>query len=138
MKIHELMTRDVSLGRPDQTIRELATAMANSDFGAVPISDKDRLVGMVTDRDMVVRGLAKGLGPDAQVSLVMSPEVKYCYDDQEVDEVAQNMASQQIRRLPVVDRDKRLVGIVALADIATQGEVDAAARAIEGISETVR
>ena len=89
---------------------------------------------MITDRDIAVRGVAEGKAPDAKVRDVMTTDVKYCFDDQEVEEVCANMADIQLRRLPVVNREKRLVGIVSLADLSSNGDVRHVGRALEGIS----
>ncbi|HEY0844444.1 MAG TPA: CBS domain-containing protein [Noviherbaspirillum sp.] len=134
MRIADAMTRDVQVIRPDQSIVDAARMMAECDVGALPVADNDRLVGMLTDRDIVVRGLAQGKAADARVQDVMSPDVKYCFDDEDLDDVAQNMGDLQIRRLPVVSRDKRLVGIVSLGDIATTDE-EPAGEALSHISE---
>src|SRR5262245_37476131 len=135
MKVSEVMTRDVRLVRPDQTIREAAQLMAELDIGALPVEDKDRLVGMITDRDIAVRAVAEGKGPDTPIRQVMSAEIKYCYDDQSIDEVTQNMGELRIRRLPVVNRDKRLVGILSLGDLAVdESAQDEAGEALGGIS----
>jgi CBS domain-containing protein len=120
-KVSEVMTRDIHVARPDQTIADAAAEMARADIGSLPVGDKDRLVGMVTDRDLVVRALAKGLDAKTRVSEVMTASIKYCYDDQDIDEVARNMAELCVRRLPVVNRDKRLVGFIALSNIV-QGD----------------
>jgi CBS domain-containing protein len=124
MKVSEAMTRDVRVASPSQTIREAAQTMLDIDAGVLPVGDKDKLVGMITDRDIAVRGIAKGKGPDASVRDVMSSEVKYCFDDQEVEDVTRNMGDLQLRRLPVVNRDKRLVGILSLSDVAKTGRQD--------------
>ena len=134
MRVSEVMTRDVRLANPGQPIREVAKMMADIDAGAVPVSDNDRLVGMVTDRDIAVRAVAAGKGPDTPVREVMTPEVKYVFEDEDLDQVAKNMASIRVRRLPVVNRDKRLVGIVSLGDVALKGE-RAAAKAVKGVSQ---
>ncbi|MGE0310552.1 MAG: CBS domain-containing protein [Lautropia sp.] len=135
MKVQELMSRDVRLARPEQTIRDVARLMQSQDIGAMPVEENDRLAGMITDRDIAVRAVAAGHGPDTRVSEVMTRGIKYCFDDQELDEVAANMAKQQLRRMPVVNRERRLVGILAIADVARR-ELDAAtAKAIEGISK---
>lgn len=135
MKVSEAMTRDVRLAEPNQSIREVARLMAELDIGALPVGDNDRLVGMITDRDIAVRAVAEGRGPDTRVSEVMSPEIKYCYEDQSVDEVCRNMADLRVRRLPVVDRNKRLVGILSLGDLALEGSTqDEAGEALSGIS----
>ena len=117
-KVNEVMTRDIHLATPDQTLAEAAAEMAKADIGCLPVGQRDKLVGMITDRDIVVRAIAKGLGADTPVREVMTDNIKYCYDDQDVREVAKNMADLGVRRLPVVNRDKRLVGFVALSNIA--------------------
>jgi CBS domain-containing protein len=136
MRVSDAMTRDVRIANPGQTIRDAAKAMAEIDAGAMPVSDGDRLVGMITDRDIAIRAVAAGKGPDTPVRDVMSPDVKYCFEDEELDHVAKNMADIQVRRLPVVNREKRLVGIVSLGDVAlTEGE-RAAGKAVTGISRS--
>lgn len=122
MKISEMMTRDVKMTAPAQSIREAARMMADLDVGALPVADNDRLVGMITDRDIAVRAIASGRGPDTPIRDVMTQEVKYCFEDQTLEEVAQNMGDIRLRRLPVLNRDKRLVGIVSIGDMATSGE----------------
>src|SRR5262245_2737821 len=134
MRVSDVMTRDVRVASPDQSIREVARMMAEMDVGALPIAENDRLVGMVTDRDIVLRAAAPGKSPDTKVRDVMTRDVKYAFEDEDVDHVARNMADLQVRRLPVVNRDKRLVGIIALADIATKHGPDAAGKAVSGIS----
>jgi CBS domain-containing protein len=122
MQISERMSRDVELAAPGQSIAEAAALMASLDVGALPVGENDRLVGMITDRDIVVRALAQGRGPDTPIRDVMSSEIRYCYEDQSIEDVARNMGDIQVRRLPVLNRDKRLVGIVSLGDIATSKE----------------
>jgi CBS domain-containing protein len=112
------MTREVRVANPTQSIREVAQMMSEIDAGSMPVGENDRLVGMITDRDIAIRAVALGKGPDTPVREVMSKEVKYCYDDEDLEHVAENMGELQVRRLPVVNREKRLVGIVALGDIA--------------------
>lgn len=133
MKVRAVMTVDVTVASPEQTIGEAARLMAERDIGVLPIGEDDRLVGMVTDRDLTVRALAEGRGPETPIRDVMSGEVMYCFDDEDVDEVADNMADVQVRRMPVVNRDKRLVGIVSLGDVANWEEADTTGRAIAGI-----
>lgn len=134
MRISQAMTRDVHVANPHQSIREVAKIMADIDAGSLPVGDNDRLVGMITDRDITVRAVAAGKGPDTEVREVMSGEVLYCFEDDEIERVAENMADIRVRRLPVVNHDKRLVGIVSLADLAiTEGE-QPAGKAVEGIS----
>ena len=134
MLIRDAMTRDVRTVSPSASLREAARAMSDMDVGALPVEEGDRLVGMVTDRDIAVRGVAIGKGPDATVGEVMTHEVLYCYDDEDVEDVCENLADMQVRRLPVVNRDKRLIGIVSLADIAAAESSENAGQALEGIS----
>ena len=135
MKVREAMTLDVRLVKPDQPIREAAKLMGELDIGALPVEENDRLVGMITDRDIAVRAVAAGRGPDTAIREVMSGEIKYCYEDQSVDEVTQNMGELRIRRLPVLTRDKRLIGILSLGDLAIdEGARDEAGEALGGIS----
>lgn len=134
MKIRDVMTPDVRTIAPSSTIREAAQTMAETDVGLLPVADNDRLVGILTDRDIAVRAVAAGLAPDTPVSEAMSPEIKYCFEDDDLDDVCANLADQQLRRLPVVDRDKNLVGIVSLADLANRGDSEAAGEALEGIT----
>jgi CBS domain-containing protein len=129
------MTRDVQLVKPEQPISEAAKLMAKLDIGALPVEENDRLVGMITDRDIAIRAVAHGLGPDTPVREVMSSEhVLYCYEDEELDHVAKNMANEQVRRLPVVNREKRLVGIISFGDVA-QKETRSASRAAKGVTK---
>jgi len=134
MKVSKCMTRDVQLVHPTQSIRDAARMMAEIDAGALPVGQDDRLVGMITDRDIAVRAIAEGKGPDTSVGDAMTPEIMYCFDDDEVADVSENMAAIQVRRLPVVNRDKRLVGIVSLADLATKTDDGDCAIALEGIA----
>lgn len=134
MKVEEVMTRDVAVAAPEETIQQAAQMMEDMDIGVLPVADNDRLVGMITDRDITIRAVAAGMGPEAKVSEVMTRDVKYCFCDQELAEVGDNMADIQLRRLPVLDRDKRLVGILALGDIAISSDNDCASEALAGIS----
>jgi CBS domain-containing protein len=135
MKVSDIMTREVFLASPSQKLREAAAEMEKNDIGVLPVRDNDRLVGMITDRDIAIRGISRGLGPDAPVSDVMSKDVRYCFEDQDIDELAQNMADEQIRRLPVLNHDKRLVGIISLGDLAVSQESEAGEMALSGISQ---
>jgi CBS domain-containing protein len=114
MQIDKIMHRNVKIIGPDETLRDAATAMKKLDVGVLPVGEHDKLVGMITDRDIVIRGIAEGKGPDTKAREVMSHEVKYCFEDEAVEHVAENMAELQVRRLPVLNRDKRLVGIVSI------------------------
>jgi CBS domain-containing protein len=125
---------EIEIADPEQTVQQAAQIMAAIDAGILPVGEDDRLIGMITDRDIAIRCVAKGRGPDAKVREIMSDEVKYCFADQDIEQVAQNMAQIQVRRLPVLDRDKRLVGIVSLGDIATIAGGMEAGEALSGIS----
>jgi len=118
MNVKDCMTRDVRLVNPKQTLKDAALMMAETDTGALPVGENDRLVGMITDRDIVVRAVCKGKGQDTPIDEVMTHEIKYCFEDDDVKAVAQNLAQNQIRRLPVLNRDKRLVGVISLGDLA--------------------
>jgi CBS domain-containing protein len=133
MKVHEAMTGDVCLVGPDRSIREAARMMADQDIGALPVSENDRLVGMITDRDLAVRALAQGLGPDTKIRDVMSQEVMYCFDDEDLDDAAHNMGDIKVRRLPVLNRNKRLVGILSLGDVAQREDAQKTGQAVADI-----
>lgn len=120
MKIQECMSKDVKVCAPDDTIRDVARKMLECDCGIMPIAENDRLIGVITDRDIALRAVAEGKGPDTPARSVMSTEVLYCYDDEDLQEVSDNLATLKIRRMPVVNREKRLVGIVSLGEIARQ------------------
>jgi len=136
MRVSEIMSRDVETVLPDHSIEDAARMMLAVDSGFLPVEEDDRLVGTITDRDIVVRAVAEGKGPNTRVGEVMTRDVKYCYDHQDIAHVAENMGDLQVRRLPVVDRDKRLVGVISLADIAR--EVYDARRAGEAYREIAR
>ncbi|HLD66051.1 MAG TPA: CBS domain-containing protein [Pseudomonas sp.] len=134
MKISEIMTQEVKTVRPEQSLRDAAKLMADIDSGALLVSEGDRLVGMITDRDITVRAVAKGMGCDSPVREVMTPKVLYCFEDEDVDQVAENMADIQKRRLPVLSRDKRLVGVVSLGNIASTHDRKVCATVLEGVA----
>ena len=135
MKVCDAMTPDVQLCTPSDTLKDAAEAMMALNVGLLPVTDNDRLVGMITDRDIAIRGVAMGLGPESLVRDVMSGDVKYCFEDQDLEEVTRNMGDIQVRRLPVLDREKRLVGIIALGDIARARPADGTAEALHHISQ---
>jgi CBS domain-containing protein len=136
MKVSEVMTADVETVKPDQTIREAASFMLRGDAGSIPVCDGERLQGMITDRDIAVRAVAEGRGPDTPVTEIMTGEVIYAFEDDDVEDVAAQMSQAQVRRLPIVSReDRRLVGIVSLGDLSNAGEHDVAALALDGITE---
>jgi CBS domain-containing protein len=131
------MTAGVECVRPDATLREAASRMKDLDVGSLPVCDDDRLIGMITDRDVTVRATAQGSDPGtARVRDVMTPGVHWCFEDDDVAEAAQMMKDKQIRRLPVMSRDKRLVGIVSLGDLAVDtGDEELAGSTLEAVSE---
>lgn len=135
MLVHEVMSTDVQLINPDQPIREAARIMAAIDAGALPVGENDRLVGMLTDRDIAVRAVAAGMSPDTPVRQVMTEDIEYCFEDDDVDVASDTMADTKVRRLPVLNAQKRLVGIVSLGDIAVVDGPDHAGQALCGISE---
>lgn len=136
MQVNAIMSRQVELIGPDTTIRDAARKMRSENIGALPVGENDRLVGMVTDRDIAIRGIGDDRGAGAKVREVMAEGIVYCFEDDDVAEAARLMADHQVRRLPVLNRDKRLCGIVAMADLARRSDDEAdVTEAIEGVSE---
>lgn len=136
MQVKEIMTRDVDWIAPDVTIREAAKRMRDENIGALPVGENDKLIGMVTDRDIVIRVLPDGKDlSEATARDAMSDDLLYCFDDQETEEVAANMGDNQVRRLPVLNRDKRLVGMISLGDIAEKASDKTAGEALEEVSQ---
>lgn len=134
MKISELMTTEVETISADQTAREAAAFMLRADAGSIPVCEGDRVIGMITDRDIAVRGIAEGRGPDTPVSELMSDGIICAHEDDDVQAVARRMSEEQVRRLPVIDSEERLVGIVSLGDLARESATKSAEQALEGIS----
>ena len=119
MKVSQLMTKQPKFIPAEESVLHAAETLAKSDIGALPVEKGDRLIGMLTDRDIVVRVVAAGHDPaKTRVEDVLSPQVKYCFDDEDVEHVKQNMQELRVRRLPVLNRDKRLVGMISLDDIS--------------------
>ena len=135
MKVSDVMTTEVATVRPDQTAREAASFMLSADAGSIPVTDGDRLVGMITDRDIAVRGVAQGHGPDTPVRELMSDGLICARADDDVDEAAMKMADAQVRRLPVIDDQDRLCGIVSLGDLSREADDAAASQALEGVTQ---
>lgn len=136
MQVRELMTTDVEVIRPDDTLQTAARMMADLDAGILPVGENDRLVGMITDRDITVRAVAEGQDPGkTTVREAMSEAVRYCFEDEESEEVARKMGTRQVRRLPVLNREKRLVGIVSLGDLVIGGSEEPAREALKEISQ---
>ena len=135
-KLTDLLSRDVKVISPDTSIREAATQMREGDFGMLPVGENDRLIGAITDRDIAIRAVAQGKEGHTKVREVMSEGIAWVFEDQSVEDAAKMMSERQVRRLPVVDRNKRLVGIVALGDFAVESsEIRPAAEALSKISK---
>jgi CBS domain-containing protein len=134
MKVSEIMTRDVRVASPNETLQQAAKLMASLDAGVLPVGENDRLIGMITDRDIAIRGIGEGRSPDTAVREVMTEDVKFCFEDQEIEDVARTMGDIQVRRLPVLNRQKRLVGILSLGDVALSNKGAATAEALNKIS----
>jgi CBS domain-containing protein len=134
MKVSECMTETVRTVYPSMTIRQAAQLMCELDSGALPVRDNDQLVGMISDRDIAVRAVAQGKDPNTTVGEAMTRDIKYCYEDEDIEHVAHNMGEIQVRRLPVVNRDKRLVGIVTLSDLAAGATPRLIGRTLDSIS----
>jgi CBS domain-containing protein len=132
--IRDLMTSDIETIRPDQTAREAASFMLSADTGAIPVCENDRIIGMITDRDIAVRGVAEGKGPDCTVRELMSQDVVCAREDDDIDSVADLMSQAQVRRLPVLDDNDQLIGMVSLGDLAREGGGESANEALEGVS----
>ena len=138
MKVKQIMTTDVSTVTPNDTITKAASIMNQLNVGSVPVIDGNRVVGIVTDRDITLRGVAKSGNPNQKISEVMTTDVKYATPDMDVHAVADLMAENQVRRLPVIDND-RLVGIVAIGDLAVENIFEnEAGEALHNISMGVR
>ncbi|HZB68826.1 MAG TPA: CBS domain-containing protein [Sphingomicrobium sp.] len=134
MRISDVMTREVATVRPDQTAREAANFMLNSDAGSIPVTEGDRLIGMITDRDIAVRGVAKGHGPDTPVRDIMTSGIVCARESDSVEDVASKMSEAQVRRLPVIDDSEKLIGIVSLGDLSRETDGETAHHALEGVS----
>ena len=134
MKIRDVMTRDVQTVTADQTAQEAASFMLREDAGSMPVTDGTRLIGMITDRDIAVRGVARGYGPETQVRELMSDDIVCARIDDDVEEVAMRMSEAQVRRLPVLDENEQLCGIVSLGDLSREADDEVAQHALEGVS----
>jgi len=136
MKIKDIMTRDPEVVAPENTLRQAAEKMQAIDSGIMPVCTNDRLVGVITDRDITLRATAEGLDPFAtQVADIMTDELVTCFEDQDVEEAERIMRDKQIRRLLVLNRNKDLVGIVSLGDIAVDtGDVIEAGETLQEVS----
>ena len=135
MKVSEVMTSDVQTVSPDQTAREAAAFMLRAEAGSIPVTEGEKVVGMITDRDIAVRGVAEGRGPDTPVRDLMTDHIICARADDNVDDIARRMSEEQVRRLPVLDEDDRLCGIVSLGDLAREARGEEAHQALEGVSQ---
>jgi len=135
-KLKDVMSRDVHVISPEATIKEAAAQMRDGDFGMMPVGENDRMIGAISDRDIVIRAVAEGRDSATTVRAIMSQGIAWAYEDDSVDDAAKIMSEHQIRRLPIVNRDKRLVGIVALGDFAVnRSDIKPAAEALAEISK---
>ena len=135
MKVSEVMTRDVQTVRPDQSVQQAANFMLNADAGSIPVTDGDRLLGMITDRDIAVRGIARGYGPETPVRELMTDDLVIVRLNDDVEEAAAKMSEAQVRRLPVLDDKECLCGIVSLGDLSRATDTECASEALEGVSQ---
>ena len=134
MQIKDVMSPQCEWIAPQTTLEQAAKIMKNQDIGFLPVGENDKLIGAVTDRDIVTRAISDGRGPLTQVRDVMTPQIKYCYEDQAVDDICQNMSDIKVRRLPVVNRDKRLVGVVSLGNLS-QAQAQQSGEALQAITK---
>jgi len=136
MQVHQIMSQPVDVINPNTTSREAARRMRDENIGSLPVGENDQLIGMVTDRDIVARAVAENSLPsNTAVRTVMSEGIYYCFEDDTLEEAARIMAEHQVRRLPDLNRNQQLVGIIAVADIARTSDREAEDTAIEGVSQ---
>ena len=133
MKVSEVMCRDARLIQANDTVQHAAEIMAREGLGFLPVEEDNRLIGMITDRDIVIRCIAQGKDGKARVRDVMTRDVKYCFERDDLEDVMENMAEIQVRRLPVLNEDKRLIGVVSLADAARMHSPDTVGIAFSGV-----
>jgi len=134
MKVRDVMSKDVQVARPGDTLQDVASRMASGDFGFMPVADGDRLIGTITDRDIAVRAVAGGAACTSPVVEYISRDAHTCHADDDLKSVLEAMGGKQIRRLPVLDKDERLVGVVSLGDLSTRVKEKYAGEALEDIS----
>ncbi|MFB9068756.1 CBS domain-containing protein [Pseudofulvimonas gallinarii] len=134
MKVRDVMSRDVKTIPATGTLHEVAVLMKQNDIGSVPVAEQNRLVGMVTDRDLVIRALAEQLPSDTPVRTIMTDKVMYCFDDQDLADAVRNMAEFEVRRLPVVDREKLLVGVLSLSNVASGDDDELSGELLDGVA----
>ena len=134
-QLKDVMSHDVKILNPEATIKDAARQMRDGDFGLMPVGEHDRLIGTLSDRDIVIRALAKGMEGSTKVRDIISENVVWAYENDSVNKASQIMSDNQIRRLPIVNTDKRLVGIVALGDLAVDADIKPAGEALSDISK---
>ena len=137
MRVKEIMSTDVKLIHPRAHLIDAAKLMREKDIGMIPVGEDDRLEGVITDRDIIIRALANGR-PLEEVTIreVMTPNCHYCYEEDTIEEASKHMSKDKIRRLAVLDKNKHVVGILSLGDLSTKGSEKEAAKALHRISET--
>lgn len=135
MKVRDAMTADVSVAAPSDAIRQVARQMSEIDTGFMPVCDGRKVLGVITDRDIVLRVVAEGGDPEAPVSEYMTEGVEYAYDTDDLKRVADRMGDDQIRRMIVVNADKDLVGVLSLGDVAREGKAKMVGQTLEEISD---
>lgn len=133
MKVADAMNRGAHIVSANDPLKKAAQIMAEEGVGFLPVEDDDRLIGMITDRDIVTRCVAQGKDGSARVRDAMTNDVKYCFEDEDIDDVIENMADIQVRRMPVMNREKRLIGVLSLADVARLYSPDAVGMAFSGV-----
>jgi CBS domain-containing protein len=134
-QIKDVMSTNTQFISPETTLQAAAQIMAEQDLGFLPVGENDRLIGMITDRDITVRAIAQGKNPSETTARdAMTQKTYYCYDDQTTEEICTNLAEIQVRRLPVVNRDKRLVGVVSFGDLAQQAPAQTIGQAEQSIT----
>ena len=133
-RLKDVMTRHVEVMPPDATLKDAAAKMADLDVGVIPVCDGERLVGMLTDRDITIRAIARGADPSTPVREIMSMTVRYAFEDEPIERARETMKRHKIRRLPVLDSNRRLAGIVALGDLAVEAETEEAGDVLERVS----
>lgn len=137
MKVKEIMSKKIKFIHPHAHVSEAAKLMREKDIGMIPVGEDDHLEGVVTDRDIVIRALANGMDLEkVTIREIMTPNCHYCFEEDTIEEASKHMSKDQIRRLAVLDKDKHVVGIVSLGDVATKGSDKEAAKALHLISET--
>ena len=136
MKVRDVMSKDVQVARPGDTVQDVAARMASGDFGFMPVADGDTLIGTITDRDLVIRALAQGAATSAPVVEYITRDPHTAFADDDLKTVLDAMGTKQVRRLPVLDKDSRLVGVVSLGDLSTKVKEKYAGEALEDISRT--